>query len=336
MGYLYGFHEHAHERFLALAISATGDVRLICPALSESQARRMGIEDVRPWKDGEEPLTHFHQLAKDWNLKSGIIAVDAVTPARMLLQMQDALPAALFKDGEPIVAGLMARKEAEELDLLRKAGAIADRAFDQVLPKIRAGQTERQVETMLNDAMAAGGGTPTFCIVAAGPNGAEPHHLTDETVLKDGDVVILDFGCDVQGYKSDITRTVCIGKASERAKQMYDLVYRAHRAAREAIRPGVPASSVDKAARAVIEAGGAGEAFFHRTGHGIGMQGHEPPYINGTNDEPLEPGNCFSVEPGVYFSGDLGIRIENIVAVTESGHESMNDEPSPTLVECGG
>lgn len=335
MGFLAGFHEHAGERFMALAVSARGEVRLICPALSENQARRAGIRDIRSWKDGEDPLALFEALADEWGLRSGIVAVDPSMPARMLLQIQDALPAALFKDGEEILSGVMRRKQPEELDLLRRAGKIADDAFDEVLPQIRAGQTELQVDLMLRDAMAARGGKPTFCIVAAGANGAEPHHFSDDTVLKSGDVVVLDFGCDLEGYQSDITRTVGIGQTSDRAKQMYDLVYRAHMAARQAIRAGVPASDVDAAARQVIEAAGCGDAFFHRTGHGIGTQGHEAPYISSANHAPLEAGNCFSIEPGVYFEGELGIRIENIVAATEDGHESMNVDPSPTLIECG-
>lgn len=335
MGYLFGFHENAHERFMALCVSPSGDVRLICPALSESQAKRTGISDTRPWKDGEDPLVHFEELASDWNLKSGILAVDATLPARMLLKMQDVLPAALFKDGETLVADLMSRKEPEELDLLRRAGKIADDAFEIVAPQIRAGMTERQVEKLLIDAMAVDGAEPYFAIVATGPNSAEPHHLTDDTVLKDGDVLILDFGCDLHGYKSDITRTVAVGHASDRAREMYDLVLRAHHAGRAAIRPGATGRDVDAAARGVIEAGGAGEAFFHRTGHGIGLQGHEAPYISAANETPLEPGNCFSIEPGVYFAGEFGIRIENIVASTEDGHESMNAEPDAEIRVVG-
>lgn len=334
MGYLAGLHEHPAERFMALCISAAGQLRFICPALSESQARRAGIQDVRPWKDGEEPLEHFTELTEDWQLKSGIVAVDPSLPARMLLKIQDALPAALFRDGEDLLASLIGVKQPDEIDLLRRAGKIADDAFDEVLPQIKAGQTERQVAQLLNGAMAERGGKPVFCIVAAGANAAEPHHLSDDTVLRTGDVVILDFGCDLQGYKSDITRTICIGPAAQKAKEMYDLVYRAHMAARKAIQPGVPANQVDAAARNVIEAAGQGDAFFHRTGHGIGTQGHEAPYISAANHVPLEPGNCFSIEPGVYFAGDFGIRIENIVAVTEGGHESMNAEPSPTLLEA--
>lgn len=333
MGYLAGLHEHPGERFMAYCISPRGDVRFICPALSESQARRAGVEDVRPWKDGEEPLDHFERLAKDWGLKSSIVAVDPTVPARMLLKMQDVLPAALFRDGEDLLSSVMARKDEHELDLLTRAGKIADEAFDEVLPQIKAGMTELEVSRLLVGAMGARGGKPFFCIVAAGRNGAEPHHLSDDTVLKEGDVVILDFGCDLEGYKSDITRTICIGAASDRAKQMYDLVFRAHMAARAAIWPGVPASEVDAAARRVIEEGGCGPAFFHRTGHGIGSQGHEAPYISAANHVPLEPGNCFSIEPGVYFEGEFGIRIENIVTCTQDGYRSFNVDPSSTLLE---
>lgn len=333
MGYLHGFHEDGHERFMVLAVSAQADVRLVCPALSESQARRAGLHDIRTWKDGEDPMALFAELTADWNLETGIIAVDPSFPARHLLKIQHDLVAALFRDGEEFLASLMRVKDDAELAHMRHAGRIADEAFDEVLPQIKAGLTELQVEKMLVDAMVARGATPYFCIAGTGANGAEPHHLTDATKLKDGDVVILDFGCDVAGYKSDITRTIAVGKASERAHEMYGLVYRAHRAGRDASKPGVEARSVDAAARAVIDAAGVGEAFFHRTGHGIGLQGHEAPYINGQNEEILAPGNCYSVEPGVYFAGEFGIRIENIVAITADGHESMNAEPSATLIE---
>ncbi len=332
MGYLHGLHENAHERFLALAISKTGEVRLIAPALTESQARRVGITDVRPWKDGEDPIVHVHQLAKDWNLDSAIVAVDDEMPARMLIEIQDALPRTLFRPGGAIASSLMRQKSAEEIDLLLKAGKIADGAWDAVLPTIKAGQTEVQVMRNLFAAMEERGGTPTFGIVAAGPNGAEPHHLSDETLLKQGDVVILDFGCSYQGYQSDITRTIAIGSASDEAKKVYDIVLRGHQAARAAIQAGVTAGSVDGAARKVIEAEGYGDAFFHRLGHGIGQRGHEEPYIIGGSEVVLLPGDCFSIEPGIYLSGRFGVRIENIVSATEGGHLSMNAEPASELI----
>jgi Xaa-Pro aminopeptidase len=335
MGYLHGFHEGAGERFLTLAISKGGEVRMICPALSESQARRAGMQNVVSWKDGEDPAALFESLAREWNLESGIIAVDATMPARLLLQLQGILPAALFRNGEDFASALMSRKSAEELEHMRVAGRMADEAFAAVAPQVKAGMTERHVARMLLDAMAKLGGQPDFAIVATGKGAAEPHHISDDTLLRRGDVVIMDFGCSYEGYKSDITRTVAIGEASDKAKKVYETVYRAHMAGRKHIRPGVPAEDVDQAARQVIDEAGYGPYFFHRLGHGIGMQIHEAPNIVAGNTHPLEPGNCFSIEPGIYIEGELGVRIENIVACTEDGHESMNVDPSPTLMILG-
>ncbi len=336
MGYLRGYHEGGGERFLTVAIAADGRERLICPALSESQARRIGFQDIASWRDGENPLALLERLADDWNLKTGILAVDDDMPAQMLLKMQATLPAALFKAGQATLAKLMRQKDEDELRLLRKAGKIADDAFDAVIPKIRAGMTEIEVADLLSNKMRDLGGVPMFCIIAAGPNGAEPHHLSDETVLRVGDVVVMDFGCDVEGgYKSDITRTICIGSATDQAKKVYEIVHGSHMAGRRAIRASLPAQEVDRAARKVIEDAGYGEFFVHRTGHGLGMRIHEDPYIVEGNDQPLLPGDVFSIEPGIYLPGSFGVRIENIVSATESGHESMNRQPSATLIEAG-
>jgi len=331
MEYLHGFGEGAGERFLTLAVRADGSVRMICPALSETQARRSGIEDVRPWRDGEDPVEHFRALASDWNLRSAIVGVDDELPAQMLLQMQEALPAALFRAGHEITSALMRVKEERELEALRKAARIADDSLAAGLAALKAGATEAQVGDALTDEMRRRGGKPAFCIVAAGANGAEPHHLSDDTVIQDGDVVVMDFGCTVDGYYSDITRMAAVGHASDEAKRIYDIVLAAHKAGRDAIRPGVSAESIDAAARRVIDDAGYGELFFHRLGHGIGMRGHEAPNLVAGNRHSLEVGNCFSVEPGIYIAGKFGVRIENIVHVTSDGHASFNDEPAATL-----
>ena len=332
MGYLHGLHEDAHERFLTLAISAKGDVRLIAPALTETQARRAGIEDVRPWKDGEDPLAHVRELARDWNLDAAIVAVDDTLPAKMLIEVQDLLPRTNFRPGGDLVSGLMRRKSSEELDKLRHAARIADEAWDAVLPTLAAGQTERSIAAKLYAEMERRGGTPTFAIVAAGAGGAEPHHLSDDTELKDGDVMILDFGCAFAGYQSDITRTVAVGSATQEAKDVYGIVLAAHHAGRNAARAGVTAGRVDAAAREVIEAAGYGEAFFHRLGHGIGQNGHEAPYILGGSVVTLVAGDCFSIEPGIYLAGRFGVRIENIVTATEWGCDSLNADPAEALI----
>lgn len=333
MTYLAGFGESAHERFLTLAVRSNGEMRLICPALSATQASRAGVQDIRTWRDGEDPLVLFRELADDWNLRSAIIAVDNDLPAHMLLRMQEALPAALFKQGGETIGALMRVKEPAELDLLQKAADIADAAFPVGLKAVRAGATELEVERALMEEMRRLGGIPTFCIIATGPNGAEPHHESDETPIREGDVIVMDFGCSVGGYQSDITRTVCCGKASDEAKKAYRLVWEAHMAGRKAIQPGVACQETDRAARKVIADGGQGDYFIHRLGHGIGMQGHEEPNMVEGNTLPLAPGHCFSIEPGVYYPGRFGIRIENIVTCTEDGHRSFNEDPAPELLE---
>lgn len=335
MMYLHGYGEQAGERFLTLAISASGEHRLICPALSESQARRAGIENVVSWRDGEDPLEAFRALADDWNLRSAILAVDADMPAALLLQMQAALPAALFKSGQEILGELMRRKDAEEIGKMRRAADIADRALQFGLNAIKAGVTERQVADALTAAMSQLGGLPTFAIVGTGSNSAEPHHLTDDTAIQEGDVVVMDFGCTVDGYHSDITRMATCGEPVGEAKRVYEVVLKAHQAARAAIRPGISGADIDLAAREVIESAGFGEFFVHRTGHGIGMRVHEEPYIVSTNAEPLQVGDCFSIEPGIYLPGRFGVRIENIVTVTDQGHESLNEEPGAELPRAG-
>lgn len=335
MGYLADLFEDGHERLLIMAVKDDAQVRLICPALTANQARRIGLTDVRPWADGEDPAKHLMELAQDWRLSTGILAVDSEMRADILLSLQSAWPAALFKSGEPLLSQLTRRKDEREIELLRKAGEIADRAFELVKPQLRAGQSESEVSNMLAGAMKELGGIPTFSIVATGPNGAEPHHLSDDTRLQSGDVVVLDFGCSVEGYQSDITRVVAVDRASEEARSVYQVVHRAHMAGRASAKAGVATGEVDRACRSVIESAGYAKFFVHRTGHGIGMRGHEAPYIGPGGNFVLEAGNTFSVEPGIYLPGQFGVRIENIVAATADGCLSLNDEPSPALEIVG-
>lgn len=332
MGYLHGFFEGGGERFLILALHRDGRTRMICPALSAVQAVRCGIADVRGWRDGEDPMAHFAELAQDWNLRTAVVAIDDDMPASYLLAMQTALPAALFRTGQSLLAELMRVKDAAELDQLRLAGAIADESLEAALAVLRPGITEIEIERALSTEMQRRGATPAFAIVAAGANAAEPHHHSDDTCVEAGDVVILDFGCNLGGYLSDITRTVALGDPGDEARKVYGIVYRAFMAGRDAIRAGVTAQEVDRRARKVIDDAGYGEFFIHRTGHGIGMRVHEEPFIIEGNTQVLAPGNCFSVEPGIYLPGRFGVRIENIVTVTADGHESLNAEPAPEIL----
>ncbi|MCH7903518.1 MAG: aminopeptidase P family protein [Armatimonadetes bacterium] len=335
MGYLHGFTEGGGERFLTLSIRSDGSVRMICPSLSENQARRCGIEDVRTWKDGEDPMAHYRQLVEDWGLADATVAVDDEMPAQYLLPMQAVAPGAKYRKGFSLIAQLMRRKDPEELENLYKTARYADATWDEVMPQIKSGMTEWDVAMLLTQGMQNRGGLVSFCIAATGANGAEPHHYTDRTVIQDGDVLIMDFGCGYKGYHSDITRTVCVGQASDEAKKVYEIVHAAHMAAREAAKEGVACQEVDRAARKVITDAGYGEFFTHRTGHGLGMRVHEEPYMVEGNTELLEEGHCFSDEPGIYLPGRFGVRIENILHIAGGVAKSFNAEPSPTVIELG-
>ena len=326
MDYYSGFNEGGGERLMALVLNQDGEMQLFCPALSVNQAKRCGIDQVRGFVDGEDPGPEIRTSGL-----SGKVAVDDEMLASILLRFQHWLPNVTFVAGSQLAGQVMRKKEADELEQLFSAGKMADVAFDRVRGTIRAGEPESAVAERLQGEMKAQGGLPMFAIIAAGANGAEPHHHTDETVLKQGDVLIMDFGCQTGGYMSDITRTVAVGEPDPEADKVYKVVYDAHMAARAVIKPGVTAGEIDGAARGVIEAAGYGEYFVHRTGHGLGMRVHEEPYIMPNSHEVIREGDVFSIEPGIYLPGRFGVRIENIVTCTADGHASFNVEPSPTL-----
>jgi Xaa-Pro aminopeptidase len=329
--YLHSLNEHGGERLLMLAINGDEGERLICPALTETQAKRVGIADVRTWNDGEDPGGLVADLASDWDVRHGTIAIDDDLRASHLLLLQKAMPGATFIPGHPVLSRVTSVKDEEELKCLFEAGRIADEAFVQVLPRLKPGLTEFDVSKMLADAMTAGGGIPTFAIVGAGANGAEPHHHTDNTMIKDGDVIVMDFGCDYGGYQSDITRMAAVGEPDPEAKRVYRVVLEAHKAARNLIREGVTYEELDRTARGVIDGAGYGEFFTHRLGHGLGMSIHESPNVIEGNSDPVKVGHCFSIEPGVYLPGRFGIRIENIVTAQLNSHMSFNSEPPEEL-----
>lgn len=331
---LTGFNEGPGERFSSLVVNTDGDYVLICPALSVNQAKRAGIADLRGLLDGVDPIPVVKEVFEKLGV-SGTVAFDDMYPGIHLVALQNGFSDMSFVPGGKVFGALSRTKNAEEAKLLDMAGAYAVNAYERVAPKLKAGLTESAVDLMLREAMAEQGGVPAFSIVAAAANGAECHHHTDETVIKTGDVVIMDFGCDVGGFKSDITRTVAFGEPTEKQKEVYRVVYRSHMAAREAIRPGVTAGELDKAARDVIEEAGYGEYFVHRLGHGLGREIHEEPYILPQSDEELKVGDVFSIEPGIYIPGDFGVRIENIVMLTEDGHHSFNADPPAELPVVG-
>ncbi len=253
--------------------------------------------------------------------------------------LRELCPDAEFGLASTVLEPLRIRKDDVELDALRRAGAIADRVSLEIRDRgdDLVGTTESELAAEIDRLLAAyGGEEPAFeTIVAAGPNGARPHHHSGSRPIEAGDPIVLDFGAfvaaDLEGgtgrYPGDQTRTIVIGDPPATYEHVHDTVREAQEAAIDAVEPGVEAGAIDRAARSVIEAAGYGDAFVHRTGHGVGLEVHEPPYIVAGNDRELEPGMVFSVEPGIYLDGQFGVRIEDLVVVTDDGAERLNDTP---------
>jgi Xaa-Pro aminopeptidase len=290
---------------------------------------------VRGWNDetGWQPIVG--DLLADWQPNGRGLAIDDELQSVHLLGIQKLV------NGTPCIAAgdLMSRlreiKTSEELELMERSGALTDSVYEESLSALRAGVTELEVQDAIAQAYKRRGTTPAFALICFGANSAIPHHHTGTARLECGDVVILDIGCVLDNYSSDITRTVAFGPPDAEAYKVYEIVDRAHRAAFDAARPGVACEDVDAAARSVIAGAGYGEYFIHRTGHGIGLSTHEPPYIVKGNSQPLKEGMCFSDEPGIYLAGRFGVRIENIVTVTSSGVRYLNADPPRTLTVIG-
>jgi Xaa-Pro aminopeptidase len=243
-----------------------------------------------------------------------------------LLHLQRLFPESEFVPASQVLTPLRMRKAAEEMETLKEAAAIVDEVFTNLLQGSLQGHSELEIAGTIEQEMRrlGGEGVAFETLVASGPNGALPHHRAGQRRVQEGDLVILDFGCRLRGYHSDITRTVVCGRATGEVRRVYEIVQRAQERAVRAVGPGTPAEEVDRAARSEIESAGYGEHCIHRTGHGIGLEIHEPPNIVEGNRLPLDVGMTFSVEPGIYLSGQFGVRIEDIVVVTPEGAERLN------------
>lgn len=332
--YLIGSRAQTFERLTALVLPADGEPTVVVPrlelaALKESAVPDLGLA-VRDWVDGDDP----YRLVADV-LGGGTVAT-AVTDSMPALHL---LPLAETLGAVPVLATEVLRrlrmiKDPAEIDVLRTAGAAIDRVHARVPDFLLSGRTEADVAADIAEAIVAEGHSEVaFIIVGSGPHGADPHHECSDRELRAGDVVVVDIGGPYEpGYNSDCTRTYSIGEPSAEIARRYAVLQRAQRAAVEAVRPGVTAEQVDAVARDVLAVEGLAEAFVHRTGHGIGLSVHEEPYIVAGNDLPLEAGMAFSVEPGIYFPGEWGARIEDIVIVTADGAESVNHRPHDLMV----
>ena len=324
--YVTGYDAKQLERLTCLVVPAQGDPTLFVPRLELRAAQAspvgsLGLEIV-PWEEMADP---FAMVAGVLGNVSAVGLSDRMW-ALFVLRFRDVLPGARLALASGALRPLRIRKTPAEVAALREAGAAIDRVHAQVAGWLRPGRTERAVGSVIAEAiLAEGHATVDFVIVASGPNAASPHHEVSDRVLEPGDAVVVDIGGAMpSGYCSDSTRTYAIGEPPAEFTAYYKVLYDAQEAACAVVRPGVTAESVDAAAREPITAAGYGEAFFHRTGHGIGLETHEDPYIVAGNGEVLEPGMAFSVEPGIY-PGPHGARIEDIVVCTETGHQRMNN-----------
>jgi D-alanyl-D-alanine dipeptidase len=318
------------ERLTMAVIPRNGEPVLVVPELEAPRVEpHPDVFRIRPWAETEDPIAIVAALLGP--ARSAMIGDH--TWSVFLLALQAALPDTVFASARPLTEALRLIKQPAEIDLLRRAGASADTVAGLLADETFAGRTELELSRTVGALLESNGTDAAgFAIVAAGPNGASPHHEPGDRIIEDGDAVVIDFGGRVEGYCSDTTRMFHVGEPSAKYREVHEVVRTAQHAGIAAVRPGVTAASVDAAARSVIEAAGYGAYFIHRTGHGIGLDGHEDPYIVAGNEQLLQPGMAFSIEPGIYLPGEFGVRIEDIVVCTEDGADRMNRSPREVAV----
>ncbi len=332
MQWLLGFHPHADERPCLLGVSQTSAAWLM-PALNAEGTRVSTDLPFHEWSDAEGPDKAFANLLDDLKVtQSNSIALDETMRADFAALVQDALPAAKRQFTASTIGALRMRKDENEFQCLKQNAGIADSAMQAGWAVMKSGMTELEVADVIRAEFNRLGAKPLFSIVGAGGNGAFPHHATGDSRLNDGEAVVMDIGGGLGGYSSDITRMAVMGILPDGYAEVHEIVEAAVQAAMAAARPGVKAHEVDDAARGVITEAGYGEYFVHRTGHGMGVEIHEQPYLTSVSDTVLEAGMVFSIEPGIYLPGRFGIRLEDIVILREDGPEIFSELPRDLTV----
>jgi Xaa-Pro dipeptidase len=339
LAYFTGIHWQGGERLFAMVLPAKGDAFYISPAFEEGRAREQIAQapegakpDVRTWQEDESPYQRVAQGLTDRGLSTGTIGVEETVKFVFSDNIRKAVSSATFTSATPVTAGCRMNKSRHEIDLMRLAAKVTLAAYEATYRSLKVGMTQHDVANLVETAhtqLGFEGGAD----VQVGEYSAFPHGSVTPQVIKEGTIVMMDGGCSAEGYQSDITRTYVLGKASDKMKQVFDIVHRAQRAALAAARPGVEAGAVDAAARKVITDAGYGpdyKYFTHRLGHGMGMDGHEWPYLVRGNPTNLQPEMTFSDEPGIYIRGEFGIRLEDDMHITEKGAELFTPQ-SPSL-----
>ncbi|MFO1536983.1 MAG: M24 family metallopeptidase [Actinomycetota bacterium] len=327
--YLTGYEAMPLERLTMFVLRPTGDPVLLVPRLEAPRVADRGHFTIETWDETDDPVARVAAMV-------GVprrVAIGDHTWARFVLALQHALPGTEFGPANAVLAPMRAVKDAEEIAALERAGAAVDAIAAGLRATAFAGRREIDVHRDLVERMlAAGHERANFAIVAAGPNAASPHHEPGDRVIADGDLVLCDFGGTMDGYCSDITRMFCVGEPTTEVRDAYAVLAEAQESGVRAATVGTPCEAVDAATRSVIAAAGYGDFFVHRTGHGIGTEAHEDPYVVSGNATPLVAGHAFSIEPGIYLPGRWGMRLEDIVVATEAGPHRCNHAPRDLAV----
>jgi Xaa-Pro dipeptidase len=329
--YLTGLHFHLSERPVAALFTSDHEPIIILPELELLKVAGLPNE-IKAFPYGENPAEWegvFRKAVTTLKLDGKRVGME---PRQMRLLeyrlVKSGAPEAAFPDGSEVVSSLRVCKDADEVAAIRKAVIVAQSALEATIPLIKAGMTEKEVASELVIQLLQHGSQsemPFVPIVSGGPNSANPHASPSDRKIRPGDLLVVDWGAGVDGYVSDLTRTLAVGEVEAEYRKIHQIVLDANAAGRAAGKPGVPCGNVDLAARTVIEKGGYGKYFTHRTGHGIGMEGHEDPYMRSDNMQFLEPGMVYTVEPGIYLPERNGVRIEDNVVITEAEAECLSD-----------
>jgi Xaa-Pro dipeptidase len=341
LNYFAGIHWWGGERLFAMVLPAKGEAFYVTPAFEEGRAREQiaqspdgGHADVRIWQENESPYERVAHGLSDRGIAGGMIGVEETVKFAFSDNLRKATPSATFTSATPVTAGCRMIKSPHELELMRLASKVTLAAYEATYRALKVGMTHHDVATLVEVAHRQLG-FEGDALVLLGEFSAFPHGSVTPQVIREGTIILIDGGCKAEGYSSDITRTFVMGKASDKMKPVFEIVHRAQSAALAAAKPGAEAGSVDAAARKVISDAGYGpdyKYFTHRLGHGMGMDGHEWPYLVRGNSTKLQPHMTFSDEPGIYIRGEFGIRLEDDMHITENGAELFTPQ-SPSLEE---
>jgi Xaa-Pro dipeptidase len=327
MRYLAGLEIHLSERLAIAFFPANGTPAMVLPTLETPRAQAQAPFPITfyPWDDADGPANALSRCVSELGLAGKRVGVEYTAMRVLELRAIEAVAqGAQAVDATSMIGELRMVKDEQELAAMRRAVEVVEAALQAAVSQIRVGMTERELAAVWEREMRARGGEPSFTtIIASGPNAANPHHSNSDRAFQEGDFIIMDGGVWNDGYASDITRTIALGQPSEQARAIYELVLAANAAGRRYARPEATGEEIDQAARKTIVDGGYGQYFIHRTGHGLGLEIHEPPYIVAGSVEPLAPGTTFTIEPGIYVEGVGGVRIEDNVVITNDGAESL-------------